>query len=221
MLRALYIVICCSACLLVLSPAGRSAEALDHTAPAARDATSYPAVDTHQNEQVSIAADPYDTKEKCSIFRMDYLKYGILPVRIIVTNNSDHSISLADARINFITADGDKIQTSEIPDVERRMVPVNRTDNPGKNELHIPGMKSKAAKTVRAITDDFRDFEYSDAMVAPHSTRSGFFFYDVEDLDHPLAGAKLSLTTLRDAQGNELFSFEIPFNRYLAASPKK
>ena len=52
-------------------------------------------------------------------------------------------------------------------------------------------------------------------MVEPHTTRAGFLFYDVSGLDHPLEGAKLHLHKLRDADGNELFYFEIPFDKYL------
>jgi hypothetical protein len=37
----------------------------------------------------------------------------------------------------------------------------------------------------------------------------------VSDLDHPLRGAKLHLHKLRDADGQELFYFEIPFDNYL------
>ena len=49
----------------------------------------------------------------------------------------------------------------------------------------------------------------------PHTTRAGFLFYDVSDLAHPLKGAKLYLKMLRNADGDELFYFEIPFDKYL------
>src|SRR5207344_2598142 len=81
--------------------------ASDHDPPAVRPATDFPAVETHPDENVSIAADPYNTPEKCSIFRVEYLKYGYMPIRLIVTNNGDKPISLVDARIHLITRDGD------------------------------------------------------------------------------------------------------------------
>ena len=49
----------------------------------------------------------------------------------------------------------------------------------------------------------------------PHTTRAGFLFYDVEGLANPLAGGKLNLRMLRNADGKELFYFEIPFDKYL------
>jgi hypothetical protein len=51
--------------------------------------------------------------------------------------------------------------------------------------------------------------------VEPHTTRAGFLFYDVSDLPHPLRGGKLYLKELRNADGDELFYFEIPFDKYL------
>ena len=194
------------------------ASAADHLAPAAGDAVSYPAVDVHAAEQVAIAADPYNTPSKISIFRVDYLKYGFMPIRIIVTNNGDKPISLVDAHINFITAAGDKIPTAEAPDVERRIDKVKRPDSGYK--LPLPHIGSnKLGSKLKDIEADFSAFEYSAVEVEPHTTRAGFLFYDLGGIANPLVGGKLSLSTLRNAAGKELFYFEIPFDKYLAAKP--
>jgi hypothetical protein len=52
-------------------------------------------------------------------------------------------------------------------------------------------------------------------VVEAHTTRAGFLFYDVSQLDDPLKGSKLHLHALRDAEGHELFYFEIPFDKYV------
>src|ERR1017187_9188606 len=95
------------------------AVASDHTPPPVQPATTFAAVEGHADEKVAIAAEPYDTKEKEAIFRVDYLSHGVMPVRLIVTNNSDRPISLRDARILFQTPAGDRIQAAEPEDVER------------------------------------------------------------------------------------------------------
>jgi hypothetical protein len=190
------------------------ARAGEHAPPPAGVATSYPAFDQHANEQVAIAADPYDTKEKASIFRFKYLEYGFMPIRIIVTNNGDKPISLIDARINFITAAGDKIPAAEPEDVERR-IGVKRPDGGYKWPGPLPRIGNKSTKN-KDVDEDFHTFEYSAVAVEAHTTRAGFLFYDVQDVANPLVGAKLNLRMLRNSEGKELFYFEIPFDKYLA-----
>jgi hypothetical protein len=191
------------------------AMASDHAAPAVQPATTFAAVEVHDKEQVAIAAEPYDTKEKESIFKVDYLSHGVMPVRLIVTNNGDRPISLRDARILFLTAAGDKIQAAEPEDVERLMTRKEREGSKIPMPGPIPAIKLKPKASNKEIEADFDAFEYQALVVEPHTTRAGFLFYDVSQLDHPLKGAKLHLHKLRDAEGNELFYFEIPFDNYL------
>jgi hypothetical protein len=193
------------------------AMASDHTPPPVQPASSFAAVEVHDEEKVAIAAEPYDTKEKAAIFRIDYLSHGVMPVRLIVTNNGDRPISLRDARILFLTAGGDKIQAAEPEDVERLMTRKEREGGKVPMPGPIPAIKLKPKASNKDIEQDFNTFEYQALVVEPHTTRAGFLFYDVSELDHPLKGAKLHLHKLRDAEGNELFYFEIPFDKYLTS----
>jgi hypothetical protein len=189
--------------------------ASDHTPPSVQPATSFAAVEVHDDEKVAIAAEPYDTREKESIFHVDYLSHGVMPVRLIVTNNSDRPISLRDARILFMTAAGDKIQAAEPEDVERLMTQKERQGAKIPMPGPLPPIKLKPKASDKEVELDFNTFEYGALVVEPHTTRAGFLFYDVSQLDHPLQGAKLHLHELRDADGKELFYFEIPFDKYL------
>ena len=189
--------------------------ATDHAQPPVQPATSFAAVEVHENEKVAIAAEPYDTKEKESLFRVDYLAHGVMPVRLIVTNNGDRPISLRDARILFQTAGGDRIQAAEPEDVERLMTRKEREGGKIPMPGPIPAIKLKPKASNKEIEEDFNTFEYGALVVEPHTTRAGFLFYDVSQLDHPLKGAKLHLHMLRNADGGELFYFEIPFDKYL------
>jgi hypothetical protein len=191
------------------------AMASDHTPPPVQPATSFAAVEVHDDEKVAIAAEPYDTREKESIFHVDYLSHGVMPVRLIVTNNGDRPISLRDARILFLTAAGDKIQASEPEDVERLMTQKERQGAKIPMPGPLPPIKLKPKASDKEVELDFNTFEYGALVVEPHTTRAGFLFYDVSQLDHPLQGAKLHLHELRDADGKELFYFEIPFDKYL------
>ena len=191
------------------------AVASDHTPPAVQPATTFAAVEVHDDEKVAIAAEPYDTREKEAIFRVDYLSHGVMPVRLIVTNNGNRPISLRDARILFLTAGGDRIQAAEPEDVERLLTDKEKKGTKIPMPGPIPNIKLKPKASDKDIEQDFDTFEYGALVVEPHTTRAGFLFYDVSQLDNPLRGAKLHLHKLRDADGNELFYFEIPFDKYL------
>jgi hypothetical protein len=195
--------------------------ASDHAPPPVQPATSFAAVEVHKDEKVAIAAEPYDSKEKESLFKVDYLSHGVMPVRLIVTNNGDRPISLRDARILFLTAAGDKIQAAEPEDVERLMTMKERQGGKIPMPGPIPNIKLKPKASNQEIEADFNTFEYQALVVEPHTTRAGFLFYDVSQLDHPLKGAKLHLHKLRDADGKELFYFEIPFDNYLKSKSKE
>jgi hypothetical protein len=189
--------------------------AAKHTPPPVQPATAFAAVEVHDNEKISIAVEPYDTREKDAIFRVDYLSHGVMPIRLIVTNNGDRPISLREARIHFYSADGEKIPAAEPEDVQRLMTRKEREGGKIPMPNPIPPIKLKPKASIKEIEEDFNTFEFSALVVPPHTTRAGFLFYDVSGLEHPLTGGSLHLRKLLDADGHELFYFEIPFEKYL------
>ena len=189
--------------------------ATDHAAPAVQPATSFAAVEVHDKEKVAIAAEPYDTKQKESIFRVDYLGHGVMPVRLIITNSGDKPISLRDARILFQTRSGDRIQAAGPDDVERLMTRKEREGGRIPMPGPIPTIKLKPKASNKDIEEDFNQFEYGALVVEAHTTRAGFLFYDVSQLADPLRGSKLHIHKMMDADGRELFYFEIPFDKYV------
>jgi hypothetical protein len=201
--------------LLGVGLTGAAAAASDRTPPAVQPATDFAAVEVHADEQLAIAAEPYDTKEKIALFRVDYLSHGVLPIRLIVTNNSDHPISLRDARILFVTAHGDRIQAAEPDDVERLMTLKEKEGAKIPLPGGLPPIKRKPKASDKQIEQDFDTFEFQALVVEAHTTRAGFLFYDVGGLTRPLKGALLNLHSIKNSNGKELFYFEIPFDKYL------
>jgi hypothetical protein len=200
---------------LVVCAAAPLVLASDHTLPPPKDASTYVSHDAHAAERVVIAALPYDTQDKGKLFRIDYVENGFMPIYIVVTNNGDKPISLDQARIDFISAENDRIPAAQPEDVERRMTRV-RAGKVIPLPAPLPPVKTKPKTPDKKVEQDFSDFEYSAITVPPHSTRAGFLFYDMQGLGNkPLKGAKLTLRDLHDADGKELFSFDIPFDKYL------
>jgi hypothetical protein len=174
-------------------------------------AAQYPAHDTH--EQITIAADPGDTKATAPHTRLDYLSHGFLPIRIIVTNDSAQPLSLDDARILFIAANDFSENAATHDDLERGLFELHNIK--GKRiplPAPLPPITRRPKPVDNQIIADDNDFGFKSSTVAPHSTAAGWLFYDVRDLDDPvLKGATLEIRKLRWASTNRaLDAFEIP-----------
>jgi len=178
--------------------------------PQAGAATEYADVDEHANEHVSIAADPFDSEDSTHFFRLDYLKYDLLPVRIIVTNTGDRPINMADVRIQFISAANDRIPAATPDEIDRRM---NNVSNP-MDHYHLPIPLPKGKTHNQKIDQDMNDFGFNALVVEPHTTQAGFLLYDVSGLDKPvLHGAAIYVKMIHDADGKDLFPFTISFDK--------
>ena len=175
-------------------------------------AQQYPFHETHENEHVTIAAEPCDTSETLPDTRLDYWNHGLMPIRVIVTNDSDEPVNLDDARIHFIAADNTVIQAATDDDLQRRMFDIK--DATGHRlPLGIPIPITVGKKNIdKKILADDEDFGFKTTTVAPHTTVAGYLFYDTNEIDDPvLRDATLELRKVRFATSNKyLDSFEIP-----------
>ena len=182
--------------------------------PVARSAFNYPAHDLHRDEQVSIAADPYDNPEKAKIFTINFAEHGFLPVFFIVTNDGDQPVSIAYMQIKLITANRSKLTPIEPDDLYRRLSnPQAKTST--NNPLPFPH-KVKGGVTKQQM-DEVESSQFAAHAVEPHTTQSGFLFFDVAGLNSPLRGAIIDISGVADAKGNELLFFEITMDKYVNA----
>jgi hypothetical protein len=182
--------------------------------PVAKTAFNYPAHDLHRDEQVSIAADPYDNPEKAKIFTINFAEHGFLPIFLIVTNDGDQPVSIVNMQIKLITGNHSKLTPIGTDDLYRRLS--NPQANTGTtNPLPFP-RKVKGAVPKQQM-DEIESSQFAARAVEPHTTQSGFVFFDVADLKSPLRGATVDISGVADAKGNELLFFEIPMEKYLDA----
>jgi hypothetical protein len=190
--------------------------------PAAQAASSYPAHDGHPTEKLVIAVDPYDMADKAQIFSTNFNGYGYLPVFFVVTNDSDEPVALSGMKAQLITVNRTKLLPANTDDLVRRLSHPSRNDRPGV-QLPIPLPTNKKVKGAvsRQTMDEISMAQFGARSVEPHSTASGFLFFDVSDISTPLAGANFYVTGVRDAGGNELMYFEIPMEKYLSAPAAK
>jgi hypothetical protein len=182
-------------------------------------AAQYPAHDTH--EQITIAADPGDTKNTAPNTRIDYLGHGFVPIRIIVTNDSSQPLSLDDARILLVPANSSAENAASQDELERGTSSVKnegrKTPLPGP----LPPITHHDKPVDNDIVADDNDFGFKSSTIAPHSTAAGWLYYDIRDLDRPpLKGASIEVRKVRwSATNHTLDTFEIPLQPATTQSP--
>ncbi len=184
-------------------------------------ARTYPAHEAHEMEKFIVAADPYDMPEKTARFVVAYKKEGILPVQLILSNEGGRPVSLVELRVTLVTVNKIKIDPFSPEDIYRRIARQKRRgDEPARNPFPVPLPRKKLPASVKQeAVDEIERLRFLAKAVEPDSTQGGFFFFDVEGISNPLAGAHLYVSGLRDADGQELFFFEIPMEKYLSYDP--
>jgi hypothetical protein len=179
-------------------------------------AETYPMHDHHAAEHVTIAAEPGDTKELRPNTRLDYFSHGLLPVRVIVTNDSELPLTLDDARIHLITAANDNLPAATLEEIDRRMFTIkSATGSKVPLPLPIPVPITTGKKNIdKKVTDDDNDFGFLTTTVQPHATVAGYLYYDITDIDPPaLRHATLEVRKVKQLpSGNYLDSFEVPLH---------
>jgi hypothetical protein len=199
------------------------ASAADKKALPPKPAGEYAAFDAHPAEHVTIAADPCDNQKECDFFRLPYVAHSLIPIRVIITNDGDQTLSLEDARFQFISANNDKIPAADLEEINRRMFTFKSAQ--GTKVPLIPLTVHHAPIDKKVLQDD-TDFGFKTTTVQPHSTLAGYLFYDIKSLDDPaFKGAELYIKMIHtgpDTSGakRELFAFTIPFDKWLATRPK-
>jgi len=186
--------------------------------PKADNANTYSLKDAHTNEKVTVAVDLYNAAPKDDIFITHYSQEGILPVFLVITNDGDQPISLSKMGAELVTARKTKLGALDVEDVFRRVAHIKGSSNPRQvGPITLPGGNKN--KKAQQQYDEITRAHFAAEAVEPHTTRSGFLFFDVENVQQPVAGAHLYITGVFDNRGNELLYFEIPLVSANAANP--
>ena len=189
--------------------------AKEFSMPKTQPAFSYPAHDHHAKENVTVALDPYDRPTKANIFVVNYRELGLLPLLLVVTNDSDEPIELATMKAELITSDRTKLGPETEDDIYRRLSRPNASGT--RYPLPFPTRRIKGGVNSKEW-NEIQSAQFKAKAVEPRSSQAGFLFFDVADVDRPLAGARFYLTGVRDGAGHDLMYFEIPLDKYLDAA---
>jgi hypothetical protein len=182
--------------------------------PPAGHAAKFPQHETHKDEAVTIAIDPYGP-EKDSVFHVKFYDHRVLPVRLIISNDSDKPLSLMDAQIQFTTAKKAKGEPLTKEDVERAIgnsvEPQDRSS--AGLPLPVPIPRRKPKRLPKDSDEEIDYLIFKAKAVEPHNTQSGFLFFDVSGVQQPLIGSHILFTGIRNGDGQELFYFDIPLQK--------
>jgi hypothetical protein len=198
-----------AALLAIVFAFGATLASKDFVPPRPENANTFPSKDAHRNEKVTAALDLYNTAPKDQIFMTPYVQEGILPVLLIVTNDGDQPISVNNMHAELVTATRAKLESLDADDVFRRVAHI-QGDSTGPTRVGPIAISGNKNKKTQKQYEEIMAAHFAAEAVEPHTTRSGFLFFDIRDVKQPVPGAHLYLTGMRDSSGNELLYFDIP-----------
>ena len=132
----------------------------------------------------------------------------------------EEPVSLAQLDIKLITKKRVKLLPMDSDDIYRRIGHQKRDPSAPGVQLPIPLPKSKPRSVSKDARLEVEAMQFMARAVEPKTTRAGFITFDISDLENPLAGARLEISGLRREDGQELFYFSIPMEKYLSYKPQ-
>ena len=168
-------------------------------------AASYP---SHQVAgKVTIGADVYDTAEKAhaAFGKLNPYQYGIVPVLVVIQNDSGQTLRVDRMRVDYVAPDGGHIDATPAQDVRYLRGPRNPKVVPGPIPTRGPHL-SRSKNPLEVWEIEGRAF--SAKVIPPGQSAGGFFYFQTGHRP----GARLYLSGLEEASsGRELLFFEFPF----------
>jgi hypothetical protein len=167
-------------------------------------ATGFP---NHQTASgVTVAAVPYETDAQAqpAFGKVNPYKYGVLPVLVVIQNDSKAAIRADRMKIAYIGPDHGKIEPTPAPELrylhgakEPKMVP-----GP------LPGGLPHVGKPKQPLAEwEIEGRAFAAKMIPPGQTATGFVYFQTGHR----TGSTLYLAGLVDAAtGQELLYFELP-----------
>jgi len=165
-------------------------------------AASFPHKQT--NGRLTIAADPYISgdKLKAPFGKLVPYRYGVLPVLVVMQNDSDSTIRLENLRAEYVGPNGDRVMATPAKDVRYAVGPKRPSISP--QPIHLPAKKNPL---------DVWEIEgraFAAQMLPAGQPAYGFFYFETGWQ----AGSTIYLTGLTDARsGRELAFFELPLTQ--------
>lgn len=168
-------------------------------------ASSYPTKQT--SDGVTIAAVAYNDVEKLKPIygKVNPLEFGVLPVLIVMQNDTGKALKLDTLELHYVTIDRFKVEETPASEVQYLDAPNKAPRLPGTSPLPIPQRKRKSKLAIPEITG----YAFNAKMLPAGDSAHGFVYFRV--LHKP--GSKVYIRGITEAAtGKELLYFEVPLN---------
>lgn len=198
-------VLVCMMCLSGLAVAGYKSRKVK-----IEPANTYP---FHQQQgAVTIAADPYETKEKIkTAFDLKELeRRGIVPIHIIIGNDGEDPIGISGEDINLLDSDNRSFEPLPVDEVVRAVL-YKQSPKTSRNPSPLPfprgsGRRGDAFEIEADLTNKF----LRDLRIMPGTNSGGFLFFRLPSNRMNLRGYKVYIPEVRNLRTRQnLLFFEI------------
>jgi len=160
------------------------------------------------SEKITVAAEPMETDDRTreAFGKVNPYRYGILPVLIVIQNDSPNAIRVDHLKFVYTLPDRTRIEATPAQDV--------RFIHGTKEPRGLPG-PTGGIKIARAPKNPLAEWEiegraFMAKMIPPGQSASGFAYFQVPQSS---AAASVYISGLVDAvTGKELYYFEIPMS---------
>jgi len=175
------------------------------TAFQAKPASSYP--HRQATDKVTIAAEQCITDEqtKDAFGKLNPWRYGVLPVLIVIQNDSPDAVRLDQIRFIYVLPDRSRVESTLAADLKY----LNGAKQPSTlpNQIPIP-IRRKSKSPLAAWEIEGRAF--SAKIIPPGQSASGFVYFQTPNSSE---ASSVYISGLVDAKtGGELYYFEIPLS---------
>src|SRR5580692_2469469 len=164
--------------------------------------SSYPNQQT--NDKVTLAAAVYNTEELAhtAFGKLDPNRYGVLPVLVIIQNDTDQALKLDHLDVEYTGVDGRRVEATPANEVQT----LGGTERPNIQTTTNPLPRLHKHKNPLDVWEiDGRSFAAK--LLPPHESANGFFYFQTTHLP----GSKFYLIGIEAAAtGQEVLYFEFP-----------
>lgn len=163
----------------------------------------------HQvSDQVVLGAKSFDTEDlTAEAFgkKADLLKYGIVPVLVVVENQRGKSLDLQDIKVSLVSSDGRHVDAMNPDDLQ---FAGGKKKHPTVGPMpRLPVSLPKKGNPL--ASPEVTERAFSAKMLPPKDSANGFFFF----VARPEPGDKLYVSGIKDARsGEEIMYFEFPLD---------